>query len=1239
MVKHSVSCPICKQACHQNQNLISCMKCRCHAHFKCSKVGMNIGKNNFVCVGCHQKRASLRNLVKSTIFSPENSASDDDSNVPLDDSIESSGVSNDSPNQQNNSFLSSHLYYSVEDLNSMLQSKLPGDLFTIHINASSLPKHFDTISSLCIDKFNRHPDIICITESRLKDKKIDDQLKFIGLDDYKLIYDNSPTNAGGVAVYVKKNIFDLQVKSDLRVKVKDCESVFLEFDFLSKKTNSNNAGKSFLLGCVYRHPRRKVAEKIEFIEEIYKTLTNYSDKNIPLVILGDININIEKSGDNVVRCYTNMLTSLGCKNLIDINTRFAENSRSTLDHVLSNIDGDQITSGVLNFPITDHLPVFALIQNHANALGNKSAKKDMGMWRFFDDRKKEQFLLSLEKKLEGINQSDHPEKILEGLTEATKSAIHTCFPLRKMSNRAKKRALIPWFDTEIFKDEKTQSRLFRRFVKSNDPEDHKAYKKFRNMLSKKKYKAKRKYFQNLLDEAKASGDRSATWSVINKAFGKNKKPKVCPKKVNIGDQKNPTWSENPNHIVDALNTHFTGIAKKLEKNLKKTKVRHTSYMGKGNNSSMFLRYTSLAEILEEMNLIDVKKSMGYDEIPPKIVKWAANLLAPWLMVIFNKCIDLGYYPSAMKTAKVTPIYKEGDKDDFSNYRPISVLTQFNQLFERLLSKRYLEFFEKFEIITKKQYGFLKKHCTEHAILDLKEYILSRLEKQEVMAVLFLDLQKAFDTVNHDILLEKLYHHGVRGNAYRLIKSYLSGRQQYTKIGDCLSTLAHILFGVPQGSVLGPLLFLIYINDLPNSSAFLAWLFADDTALALSSKNFRELEVRFNIEVEKVHDWLLANRLSVHYVDKTKYMLIKGHGMRASTIGSAENFKMVMGEHLIERTDKYKYLGVMFDDKLNWKHQVNRLCSKLASVCGVISKVRHYLDRKSLMLIYNSLFESRLRYGILGWGTCSKHELSRLQVLQNRAVRFISFSPYWYRVGRIYNKLEILPLKSLLELQRSTFMHCFHYETLPLTLNTYCKRPIHSVPTKYNSDQNYVLPVVKTNRDQTSIKFTGPKAWKEVPVKLKQIAFRKPFSRKMKEHILSKLLTANKNLPKDSPNPPYENKQGTENFGALRAIFEADDENTVFLGFENFDDLRAIFEADDQDYVFLGFEKNFDDLRAIFESDDENTVFLGFETCKTLEYLFQDSSGDELEEFQGFNVPVNMNDLFTDSGNEQEFLGF
>ena len=388
-------------------------------------------------------------------------------------------------------------------------------------------------------------------------------------------------------------------------------------------------------------------------------------------------------------------------------------------------------------------------------------------------------------------------------------------------------------------------------------------------------------------------------------------------------------------------------------------------MGQENKSSMYLRSLTVTEILEEIECICLKKAMGFDDIAPKIVKWAASIFAPILKILFNKCIELGLYPSGMKVGKVTPIHKKGVKDDENNYRPITILTQFNQLFERLLSKRFSDFFDKFNIITKKQFGFLKKHCTEHAIIDLKEYILKNMENQEVMAVLFLDMQKAFDTVSHDILLKKLYHYGVRGNAHRLLSSYLSGRMQFTKIGNSASALASVLWGVPQGSVLGPLLFLIYINDLPNSCNLASWLFADDTALALSSKNFNDLEKNFNTEIEKVHEWLLANKLSVHYTDKTQYMLVRGPRLADSKVGNSENFKVFMGQHEIEQTNDYKYLGIIMDDKMDWKQQIKKLCSKLSTVCRVLSKVRHYLDRKSLMIIYNSLFDSRLRYGILG----------------------------------------------------------------------------------------------------------------------------------------------------------------------------------------------------------------------------------------------------------------------------------
>ena len=209
--------------------------------------------------------------------------------------------------------------------------------------------------------------------------------------------------------------------------------------------------------------------------------------------------------------------------------------------------------------------------------------------------------------------------------------------------------------------------------------------------------------------------------------------------------------------------------------------------------------------------------------------------------------------------------------------------------------------------------------------------MDNLDNKKVMAVLFLDLKKAFDTVDHDILLQKLHHYGVRGKPFNLMKSYLTGRSQHTKMNNFFSDLADVLYGVPQGSVLGPLLFLIFINDLPGVSCLNSWLFADDTALALSADNFQELETKFNHEVNKVHDWLLANRLSVHYSDKTKFMLVKGQNWER---GTSENFKLYMGENEIERTDNYKYLGVVVDDKFNWKLHINHLCKKNYQVCVV-----------------------------------------------------------------------------------------------------------------------------------------------------------------------------------------------------------------------------------------------------------------------------------------------------------------
>ena len=244
-----------------------------------------------------------------------------------------------------------------------------------------------------------------------------------------------------------------------------------------------------------------------------------------------------------------------------------------------------------------------------------------------------------------------------------------------------------------------------------------------------------------------------------------------------------------------------------------------------------------------------------------------------------------------------------------------------------------------------------------------------------------------------------------------------------------------------------------------------------------------------------------------------------------------------------------------------------MCKKLANICGVISKVRHYLDRKCLMVIYNSLFDSCLRYGILGWGTASEQELSRLRDLQNRCVRFITFSKFRTRVAPLYSELKIVPLKEQFFLQKCIFMHSFHYDNLPFVFNAYCHQPQHSYPTRYATSGNYVLPRAVTNRGQSSIKYSGPKAWAEVPTQIKNVAFRKPFSKKLKDHML--ILLFEELPPQTSPSTGNQEDSPLE---GLHFLFLDHSGNETFYGFDNSEtpDLETIFSTDNGIDEFFGF---------------------------------------------------------------------
>ena len=401
---------------------------------------------------------------------------------------------------------------------------------------------------------------------------------------------------------------------------------------------------------------------------------------------------------------------------------------------------------------------------------------------------------------------------------------------------------------------------------------------------------------------------------------------------------------------------------------------------------------------------------------------------------------------------------------------------------------------------KKQFGFRPKNSTEHPVLDLKENVLQNCSKKLVSCILFLDLKKAFDSVSHKILLKKLEYYGVQGVALKIFKSYLCNRKQLTCIGDCVSALDLIEWGVPQGSVLGPLLFLIFINDIPRASDLGTWLFADDTALLASAESLSLLESQMNHEVDKVQNWLLANKLSVHYVDKTQYILVqKNPYYRVDD----DLFELKMGNNIIARTKTYRYLGMIVDEKFSWSEHINEVCKKLSQVAGVIFKMRYLLSKKALMLVYHSLVGSKLRYGLICWGTAKKFLLDKVNTAHNKIITYMTFSKRCSEMWPLFCRLKVLPLPIMIKIEHGKTMYKYRNNLLPAVFETYFQKPSHLYKTRFVKKNNLAKVLTQSKIEESLLRYIGPNAWLDIPLHIKDSPSLKVFIKSYSNYEISK----------------------------------------------------------------------------------------------------------------------------------------